>query len=489
MTDVPSRSGSRSRSTFSSKGRTSNSAANRSSRSSRSTGSKGVTDRAPGNRSDGFTGFQSRSSNRTYKDAKSYRVGKNGRRSDLNRTGTGAKKLNRSDRDLSRQGRNRTNAGSAANTARGKNGRSGARDANANANRSRSARGNVGNRAGANRNGVNRNGANRVNRSALSGGFRRGGANRLNRGIGINLRGRGNYRHNAGRFHRHFNDFYFGIGGYGFGFGYYRGFGYYNNTYGLSPWWNWGYSSSYCLPYYYPQYRGFCYPYYWSYRYYPRYRTYATNYASYREPYVSSVYLPVDGFDDDPFVTEEWVADPVAGSSESSEEPGPAVVPIVDGVNAGSSFDEAAALGDKLIREGKTKEAAEAYRQAWIQDGTRDGLGRMSAALLAAGDYPLAAWAMVGQIQGQQKNLLDQGLLMHQLLGGPGLTKSTENLERYLLDNPNDEGSNLLLASLYVFSGREFSGYMILGRLDVAEYEPATTKLFLERAKTSLSEK
>jgi hypothetical protein len=402
--------------------------------------------------------------------------------------------VKREPRANSRSNRNARNPSSTTPDANGGNRNRGTGNRNGAGNTNR--RGNdPGNGPGANgnrgNNNGNNNGANRGNRNGRAGGVNRGNRGGLNnRGNGRGNRGgRGNHRHNLR------NNFFFGLGGNGFGFGYYGGFGYYSNTFWGNPGWNnWGFNSNFFLPYYYPRYRGYYYPYYWSSAFYSGYRDYATNYVTYREPYVSTVYLPSGGFDDDPFASEDdlVIIDTSTGADvttpgDASSSPGPAVVPIIDGVDGGLTFASARSLGDNLMRSGNAKQAAEAYRQAWIHDGTQDGLGRMSAALITAGDFPTAAWAMIGQVEGDQKNLLDQGLLYNELLGGPGVTKATKSLERYLINNPNDEGSNLLLASMYVYSGREFSGYMILGRLDAAGYAPETTKLFLNRAKASLA--
>ncbi len=301
--------------------------------------------------------------------------------------------------------------------------------------------------------------------------------------------GGGHFNDHGGYFNGHggFFDHHFGShlywGGLGFGFGFYGGYGFYDSFFGFSPWWDWGFGANFYSPYFFPSFGGFSYPYFWSYQYYPRFRRFSGAYVAYSEPYVTSVYLPADGFADDPYVVDDVIVDT---DWVDEEPPGAAVAPVVDGVKAGGSFAEAKAIGDDLLKKSAFKEAAEAYRQAWIHDPTQDALGRMSIALLQANDFTLSAWAMSKQVGGDTKQLLAMGSLYSDLLTGPEFSQGVRRLERYLIDNPNDEGANLLLASMYVFSGRAYSGYMILSRLDAASYEPAVTKLYLEYAQSSL---
>lgn len=293
--------------------------------------------------------------------------------------------------------------------------------------------------------------------------------------------GRGDHgrdRHHHDHYRNRHSDFYFFLGGCGYGFGYYGGSYYWRSAYWDCHWWNWGYPSWYCGPYWYPRYSSCYYPYYWSYRWYPRYRSvYLVDYV--REPYVASGYLPAAAFDDDPYAEGDLPPVTASGTSE-------AIVPIVAGLDAGADCAAATAAGDAYLRAGKPLEAAEAYRQAWIHDPRSDALARMAWALWDGGDYPLAAWALAQHLQGSEKRMLDAAVLLDDLFDGPRIRRDTEALERYLVDNPNDEGSNLLLGSIYVLGGREYAGLIVLGRLQQSGYERATTELLVGQARTRL---
>ncbi len=307
-------------------------------------------------------------------------------------------------------------------------------------------------------------------------GLRVDGGGAVGRGDGYG-RDRGHHHHHYKRGH---SDFYFYLGGGGFGFGYYGGWGYYRSAYWDCNWYGWGYRSWYCAPYWYPRFYGCYYPYYWSYSWYPRYRTVYV-YES-REPYVSSGYLPAAAFDDDPYTDDVAPALVETTASRTTE----AIVPIVADLDAGPDFATALAKGDAYLEAGESLKAAEAYRQAWIHDGSKDALARMAWALWNAGDHPLAAWAFVNFVGDSERRMLDAAVLLDDLFEGPRIRTNVQALERYLIDNPNDEGSNLLLGSIYVLTGREYAGMIVLTRLKEAGFEPATTGLMIKQARARL---
>ena len=300
--------------------------------------------------------------------------------------------------------------------------------------------------------------------------------------------GRGGRNHHHHDHYRRGNrDFYFFLGGPAYGFGWYGGWGSFGWSYWNCNWWGWGYPSWYCSPYWYPSYGCSWYPYYWSYRWWPRYRSVV--YVDSYDPYVSTVYLPSGGFVDDPYVEDDVilydpkadVAPPPTKAAESAT-----VAPIVEGLDAGADYASCVATGDRFLAENKSLEAAEAYRQAWIKNPSGDALMRMGWALLDGGDYPLASWAFRTQVGNSKDRLIEAATLVNAMLGSERLKAAVDGLERYLVDNPNDEGSNLLLGGLYVLSGREYAGYILLTRLEGAKFEPETTRLLLDEARARL---
>ncbi len=282
------------------------------------------------------------------------------------------------------------------------------------------------------------------------------------------------------------------VGSYGYGFGFYYGnfhhrwWGHYGIYLGHYPYWFW---HSWWYPYW-----GYAYyPYYWSYLYYPTYRVHHV--YVYEEPYyTTSGYYYGAGFDDDPYYDEGDSGYVGAGASRVEEAPPPRsratdhafASPFVEGVDAGATATEAIQFGNRAMAAGEFRKAAEAYRQAFHLDGGRDALRRMSMALFAANDPPLASAAMVLGIGGERKGMLDYAVLIDELLPKGTFVKSVAALERYLVDEPNDEASNLLLGALYVLSGREYAGYIVLTRLKAAGYETSTVNLFIDQARTGL---
>ncbi len=283
------------------------------------------------------------------------------------------------------------------------------------------------------------------------------------------------------------------VGNYGYGFGYYHGgfhrrwWGHFGVYFGAYPYWFWH-------AWWYPYWGYAYYPYYWSYLYYPTYRVVST--YVYEEPYyTTSGYYAGAGFDDDPYYDEEGSTYSGAGVSRAEEAPPPRrpaatdhvfAQPFVKGVDAGATAADAIQFGNRAMGRKEFRLAAEAYRQAFHLDGGHDALRRMSIALFAANDPPLASAAMVLGIAGARKGMLDFAVLIDELLPKGTFSKSLAALERYLVDEPNDEASNLLLGALYVVSGREYAGYIVLTRLKAAGYEPSTVDLFIDQARTGL---
>ncbi|HGY91371.1 MAG TPA: hypothetical protein ENK43_09385 [Planctomycetes bacterium] len=283
------------------------------------------------------------------------------------------------------------------------------------------------------------------------------------------------------------------VGTYGYGFGFYYGhfhhgwWRHYGGYLGYYPYWFW---SSWWYPYW-----GYAYyPYYWSYLYYPAYRVHDV--YVYHEPYyTTSGYYAGAGFDDDPYYDEEGSSYSGAGVSRAEDATPPRrpvatdhafAKPFVEGVDAGGTAAAAIQFGNRAMARKEFRRAAEAYRQAFHLDGGNDALRRMSIALFAANDPPLASAAMVLGIAGERKGMLDYAVLIDELLPKGTFAKSLAALERYLVDEPNDEASNLLLGALYVVSGREYAGYIVLTRLKAAGYETSTVDLFIDQARTGL---
>ena len=330
-------------------------------------------------------------------------------------------------------------------------------------------------------------------------------ANRSSRGeggvsnnSGQRRSGDGGYHH--GGHHHHYHDhhyFHIGLGAFAFGYG--LGYGSYSYPY----WWSHRYYySAYCSSYYYPYYGSSHYPYYFSRHYYPYYRRYVHAYAyGADESYADDTYLGgVSGTAPAPLGSDDPYADPGLPSSRPSTAPTststesalrpvgtePVLTrPLVAGVDAGRTAQQALDTGDRLMHEGTPLRAAEAYRQAFERNARGDAILRMSAALLEAKDYPLASWAMAYGVDGAHRRLLDYSVLLEALLGGRRISAAISDLERYLVANPNDEASNLLLGALYTYTGRPYAARLVLDRLDAAGYDLKTTRLFIDHVKRS----
>lgn len=319
--------------------------------------------------------------------------------------------------------------------------------------------------------------------------------------------------------HIHFS-FFAGYGGFGFGIGYTRGhhpyFYGYNHCYPIHY-----YPHYYAHTWFYPYWGSCYYPYYWSYAYFPYYRTYVygppVTYIERRYVYETVV---VDGVDyeyrgrgylpsnaDDPYVDPKDMPDSRPESSPSDESSDAGAVteevlqpvadtgvqlgsidrPFVEGVETGTTSDDAIAKGDDLMKGGKTVEAAEAYRTAYQRAPENPTAAlRLSVALFKAGDFQLASWALTKGVGSNTKALLDHAVLMDDLLGGPTVSDSTRALERYLIERPNDEASNLLLGAVYSVTGRPYAAHVVLTRLKAADYETGTVNLYLKQAEQAL---
>lgn len=307
--------------------------------------------------------------------------------------------------------------------------------------------------------------------------------------------------HYYGGFGRRYFGFGFGFGGFGFG-GF--GFGGFNSFYARV---FWGYPFAYWPffgnAFYYPCWGFGYYPYFASYNFFPVQRTVFVNGGGLGVAGLTGGSWVGRGYDD-PYVEpeappgEEAPLDVEGASDVAPIEPIDAAAagdgtqvlssPLTEGVDSFEDVDAARSAGDRYLRDGWGMKAAEAYRQAWRKDPTDDTTLRLAAALLEGGDYPLAGWALVRGIGTTEKRVLDFTVLLDDLLDGPRITRSVQSLEKYLVNNPNDEGSNLLLGALYVVTGREYAGYVVLSRLRAAEYETATVDLFIAQARMVIGE-
>lgn len=326
-----------------------------------------------------------------------------------------------------------------------------------------------------------------------------------------------NHHHHNGRYfnNHHGRNFYFnfgypffggfGYGGFGFGFGW----GGYNSFYARVvlgypyAYWPYFYNS-----FYYPWWGYGSYPYYAAYDFFPIYRTvyvygggggaYGTDGCwegrGHDDPYAEPEAPPgEETFEEAPAPTGGAEAEKSSDTAPIERDPAAAdsgtaalASSLVEGVDTFTSHDAAVQQGDRFIRDGWGMKAAEAYRQAWRQD-PRDGtLRKLAVALLDGGDYPLASWALVRSVGSNEKGILDYTVALDDSLGGARITRAVTALEKYLVDNPNDEGSNFLLGALYVVTGREYAGYVVLTRLRAADYEIGTVDLFIKQARLAL---
>ena len=291
------------------------------------------------------------------------------------------------------------------------------------------------------------------------------------------------------------------VGGYGFGLG----FGYYDHHHHCHPYWHHhGYFWNHCWGsrwfhrhWWYPWHNHCWYPFYWSYRYFPYYRTVYTNHYV-TTHYTDDGYYAGAGYESDPYVEDDfYYGDGAAslapeGGIESAPKmsggEGPFSKPLKTGVDAGADYASAIAFGDAAIKRGEALVAAEAYRQAWQMSKNPAALHRLTLALLVVGDYGMASKAMVLGVAGGEKSVLDLSVASGEVLDASAMRHGLASLERYLVENPNDEASNLLLGALYVMNGKDYAAFMLLSRLKEADYEPRVCDLFLARAKAGLAE-
>lgn len=279
--------------------------------------------------------------------------------------------------------------------------------------------------------------------------------------------------------------------GFNFGFGY--GLGWFG-------WGGWGYRS-WCYPYFatgfwYP-WTGFChYPFFWSYNNFGGFRGFwgAAN------PGASVFFIDAPGYAADPYIDDIAYLDPgVVAEPLASVPLAPtrrvALSPrevlseqsFATGVNAGGDAATALATARRLMAAGRPAEAAEAFRQSYVMRPEPQTLRLMGIALVAVEDWHMASWAIQKGSMGSERAVLDFVEETSALLGGARLEASVSALERYLVSNANDEASNFLLGALYVASGRDYAGYVLLTRLSNADYQRDTTDLYLNRARTNLA--
>lgn len=298
-----------------------------------------------------------------------------------------------------------------------------------------------------------------------------------------------NYGHYNNRNYYGFgNGFYWDVG-FRFGFGY--GLGWFG-------WGGWGYRN-WCWPYFatgfwYP-WTGYChYPFFWSYNAFSPFRGFGGAWA----PAADTFYIDAPGYAADPYVDDVTYLDPGVVDAPLATGPQPlrrvtlaprevlAEQSFASGMNAGRNADEAIAAGQRLLAAGRPGQAAEAFRQAYLQRQDPSTLRALGLALVVKEDWQMASWAIQKGSTGGQRDVLDFVTEASGLLGGPRLEAAAANLERYLIDNPNDEASNFLLGTLYVASGRDYAAYVLLTRLADANYQRSSTEAYLDQARQGL---
>ncbi|MEE9392999.1 MAG: hypothetical protein V3W41_10880 [Planctomycetota bacterium] len=296
------------------------------------------------------------------------------------------------------------------------------------------------------------------------------------------------YGHNHHRHHHHRYGWGFHFG-FGIGLGYFSHYGYY-----YRPW----YYPYFRHSYYYPWYGYSHYPYYWSYSNYASsrylgdcdYISYANdNYYGDALGYNSDPYLEGSGASLSPEVVDESDEGflPFGNNQGLTLAPeGSLSRPLATGVQVGANYSEKLGSAKRYMQSGQHLKAAEAARLAYIDKQTPEALLKVGLSLLAAGDYPLASWSFVQGLQANEKNVFDTTVWLNDYVGGPATSRSLRGLEGYLVDNPNDEASSLLLGSLYIMTGRDYAGHIVLSELEQKNYETETIGLFISRARQNL---